>query len=714
MENRKKFYHKLDWGWRGIKLSIGAKTILTFFLVLIIPITGNYFAITKTIKSFFTKEYIDQIGNQIRSVYEIFEEELSSTEDILKFLTTDKEFYENITKNETVLIEKLKSIANYTTGTTIVFLHEINSSKTITSNGRQISLNKLFAKSFEKISNSDTLIKSYELIPFDKNIFTTTELSIIGSINDNSIVVSFLAIPFNIEKRKYILGSFTILNNNSYLMDKLYNDFSYNTALFSAISFKEKVVATNSTTKNIFFSNLQLPNEIIEELKNHQIVKGIYNIDYQPTAISVIPLKTVNGEIVGGLSIAKDLKGLDAIISQFTAITTAVIFFSSLGIIFLGAVIYNDTKRPIAGIKKAMEEISENNLDVHLDYRTFDDFEDIAKYFNRMVENLKNYTTTLNRFNQLNQVITTTLDVDEVLRISTDKILEYTHSQIAVVYLYNKEEDLLKPYYAKNAKSESLKDISIGEGIVGEVARSRTYFCISDINPENLLIDAGINVIMPKEIAAFPIALKESLIGVMVIGSTIPHKTEELDLINNLLTQVAIVLDNCLTHSHISDLSIKDELTKVYNRRFLIQTLEIEISKAKRSKSPLSIGIFDIDNFKRINDTYGHPVGDTVLKKFAEIIQSHKRNYDIFGRFGGEEFLIILPGTSEGELYNILERFRISIEEQLIGYVNFRVTCSIGGASITDYDKCNLDDMILKADKNLYAAKGSGKNKVIV
>lgn len=200
----------------------------------------------------------------------------------------------------------------------------------------------------------------------------------------------------------------------------------------------------------------------------------------------------------------------------------------------------------------------------------------------------------------------------------------------------------------------------------------------------------------------------------MVVGSTIKHKKEELDLINNLLTQVAIVLDNCLTHSRISELSIKDELTKSYNRRFLISTLETEISKAKRTKKPLSIAIFDIDNFKRINDSYGHPTGDKVLIKFAETILSKKRDYDIFGRFGGEEFLIILPNIGNQELYNILERFRLAIEVELEKNIGFKVTCSIGGAFIEDYENCNIDILIAKADKNLYSAKASGKNKVLI
>ncbi len=710
----KKFYHTLDWGWRGLKLSIGNKTLISFFLILLIPITGIYFALTNSLKNFFTNEYIDQVGGQIKSVYEVFEREIATPLIVGNFLVRNQTFLSYVKQQSPDLPKRLQLISNTINGVNITFLYDYKSERIITSNNKKIELDKLFGKSFESIKSSIVPTKSFELIPFDTSIFSSLDLTMLGTISDNKLLVYLIAIPFEIDDNRYILGSFTVLNNNKSLMDKIYNAFNYNTAIFNAITYKEKVVATNSTPKNIFFLNQSLPSEMIESLGKQSLVKGIFQIDDEPTVLASVPLKNINNDIIGGLSIATNLHRLEVIMSEFKAIITAVVFFSTILILLIGIFVYNDTKRPIDGLKKAMEEVSNNNLNVRLNYRTFDDFEDIANYFNKMVKNLQEYTTVLNRFNQLNKIITTTLDVDEVLSTSTNKILEYTNSQIAVVYLYDKDTELLNPYYVKNANKDLLKPVTLGEGIVGEVAKSQTYFCISDITPDNFVINAGVMDIKPTEIAAFPIAIKNNLLGVMVIGSTISHKKEELDLINNLLTQVAIVLDNCLVHSHVSELSIKDELTKVYNRRYLIQTLEIEISKAKRNKTPLSIGIFDIDNFKRINDTYGHPTGDLVLKKFAEIVQSRKRDYDIFGRFGGEEFLIILPSTDHKELFNILERFRVAIEEEMIKYVNFKVTCSIGGSSIQDFEKCDIDSMIAVADQNLYSAKVSGKNKVLV
>jgi len=405
---------------------------------------------------------------------------------------------------------------------------------------------------------------------------------------------------------------------------------------------------------------------------------------------------------------------LKVIINKFTGLTTLITFLFSVLIIIIGGIVYNDTKRPIWGLKKAMQVVANNNFDVYLDYKTYDDFEDIAKYFNNMVQSLRDYTTILNRFNNLNQVITTTLEVEEILNITMSKIMEYTSSQLAVVYMYDKYKNILYPYNSKNVRLSSLQNVKMGEGLVGEVAKTKTYFCITDITPENFILDSGIGNVKPKEIAAFPIALKDELIGVMVVGSMIKHKKEELDLVNNLLVQVAIVLDNCLIHKKVSELSIKDELTGTYNRRYLIQALETEFSKCKRNKIPLSIGIYDLDNFKKINDNYGHPTGDLVLKSFAEIILKNKRDYDILGRYGGEEFMIILPGADNLELKQILERHRKLIEESLYKILGFKVTCSIGGVTISNYENIDVNQLIKIADDNLYKAKSTGKNKVVI
>lgn len=154
--------------------------------------------------------------------------------------------------------------------------------------------------------------------------------------------------------------------------------------------------------------------------------------------------------------------------------------------------------------------------------------------------------------------------------------------------------------------------------------------------------------------------------------------------------------------------AIYDELTQVYNRRFIIYILQKELDRAKRHKHELTTIILDIDNFKRINDVMGHLVGDKVLKLFAKIVKDHIRNEDSFGRIGGEEFLLILPETSIYNSCKLLSRIR-DILSEVSGEKHF-FTFSSG---ISGYPQHAEDPILLLhyADKSLLKAKTEGKNR---
>lgn len=157
-----------------------------------------------------------------------------------------------------------------------------------------------------------------------------------------------------------------------------------------------------------------------------------------------------------------------------------------------------------------------------------------------------------------------------------------------------------------------------------------------------------------------------------------------------------------------------DYLTGVSNRGYFVQQAELEIARAARYKSDLSIGMMDIDHFKQINDTYGHKVGDLVLKKLADICRMTLREVDIIGRIGGEEFALLFPETSIEEANEVAERLRVataSVRIPIESGLPISFTVSIGISSMTSPDN-NLDVLLNLADKGLYAAKTSGRNRV--
>jgi len=180
-----------------------------------------------------------------------------------------------------------------------------------------------------------------------------------------------------------------------------------------------------------------------------------------------------------------------------------------------------------------------------------------------------------------------------------------------------------------------------------------------------------------------------------------------------LLTFVVYIMELALyqSYSKLQKLADEDELTQTYNRHKLREVLQTEIERTHRHKMSLCVGLFDIDNFKHINDTYGHNVGDAVLKHLAKVVKSSIRVNDTFGRWGGEEFLVILPHATQEEARVVCEKIRLLISQSAFEHVQ-TVTCSFGLCAYTP--DMSFDMLINRCDKAMYQAKNQGKNCVSV
>lgn len=167
-------------------------------------------------------------------------------------------------------------------------------------------------------------------------------------------------------------------------------------------------------------------------------------------------------------------------------------------------------------------------------------------------------------------------------------------------------------------------------------------------------------------------------------------------------------------HEEIYRLTTVDGLTQIYNKRYFLETLEREIGRAQRYRRELSLIIFDIDHFKKINDTYGHLAGDHVLKHLALVIKSRIRREDILARYGGEEFAIILPEIDHENAAQFAEKIRRLIEKAVFKFeeTEIPVTISIG---VAEYGTAQgtVSDFIKMSDDKLYEAKMQGRNRVV-
>lgn len=168
--------------------------------------------------------------------------------------------------------------------------------------------------------------------------------------------------------------------------------------------------------------------------------------------------------------------------------------------------------------------------------------------------------------------------------------------------------------------------------------------------------------------------------------------------------------------NEVNLLAVTDALTRIPNARYLHDHLVLEIESAKRYASPMTVLMLDIDDFKKINDEHGHPIGDQVLTTLAKTIQECVRSADIVGRLGGEEFLVIMPHTPANTAVAVAERIRKAIQNQTIksGGVSIGVTVSLGVASFPSKNITDKSSLLKAADDALYQAKRAGKNKTVI
>lgn len=223
-----------------------------------------------------------------------------------------------------------------------------------------------------------------------------------------------------------------------------------------------------------------------------------------------------------------------------------------------------------------------------------------------------------------------------------------------------------------------------------------------------------------KKIGIFPLISEGKLLGSIVTKSTDNIlSAKEISYLEQLTNQTATTISRANIYAEILKHATLDALTGFNNRRQLEERIKQEVSSAKRQKRNLCAIMTDVDFFKSANDTYGHAVGDLVLKTIARVIKMQLRDYDIAGRYGGEEFSIILPYTKLSEAQMVAERLRKAVEKTKIDISkvnsdvtekNIGVTISLGVAEYSPDDDENT--LLQKADKALYKAKENGRNRV--
>ncbi len=371
------------------------------------------------------------------------------------------------------------------------------------------------------------------------------------------------------------------------------------------------------------------------------------------------------------------------------------------------------------GITRAMKtlhvgalNIANGDLTQELFIESEDEIGELARAFDKMRINLRKKINDLKILYEISQTISAILDYKELMSKIMDVTVKVLEAEKGSIMLFDDESEMLTIEASYGLPTDIKRDtfINPNKGIVAWVLRTGKPLLIYDTMKE-----AGFEKMKGRKVESgtllsAPLKVKDKILGVINISKSIPNTYTESDkeLFTAIVLQAAIAIEKAILYR----LAITDGMTKLYIHRYFQQRFDEELARAIRYKKPLSLIMFDIDHFKNFNDTYGHQVGDKVLKIVARLIEKSIRDVDIAARYGGEEFAIILPEKDCEAAAIPAERIRKNIEDNEF-YVEDKIVpirVSLGVSSYPEHSD-NKAELIEFADTALYYSKETGRNR---
>jgi diguanylate cyclase (GGDEF)-like protein/putative nucleotidyltransferase with HDIG domain len=320
------------------------------------------------------------------------------------------------------------------------------------------------------------------------------------------------------------------------------------------------------------------------------------------------------------------------------------------------------------------------------------------------------------------------LSLQKVITDLCRSVVDISVGERCSIFLADKSTGRLLPYMSLGPEDEGMweKFRSIAS-VPPTEQRTRLVEAITHIRAPIIQENAPATRLLPrdwlesfgiKSVAIYPLVVKEETIGVMAVDSYtdfVRFPPEEVETMAAIARQAAVIIDNARLHERVQQQAIADPLTGLYNHRHLYERLEQEVARAKRSRRPIAVLMVDIDGLKLINDTYGHRVGDEALKLLASVLQSSCRAEDIVGRYGGDEFMIILPEADTAEAERIGERVQANLAARYLeekgkdGCVPIRLSM---GVACYPNDATVMHELVDAADSALYRSKQGGGGRI--
>ena len=335
-----------------------------------------------------------------------------------------------------------------------------------------------------------------------------------------------------------------------------------------------------------------------------------------------------------------------------------------------------------------------------------DSLGDAAASFNRLVESLASTHSVADSVTSISQALAAHLDLHSMALETLGEVVRTTGCAAASLVVVSGGRTAIAGGIGINEPVRLLESAALGEAL-------RTGDAVILQLPADVRVTAALVDFTPAEVRILPLSYGAATIGALVVGFASEPSAEAIAVLMASMPNMAVALNNAMNHEALQQVAALDPLTGVYNRRFGLQRLHEEFSRSARSGDPLGCLMFDLDHFKSVNDTYGHLAGDQVLQAVCRSARLVMREGDILIRYGGEEFLIVLPGAGTVDLRQMAERLRHAVNEASVPVNGQRlqVTISLGGAGLPNDRIGNPSELIAAADAALYAAKEAGRDR---
>src|SRR3990172_6822100 len=695
------------------KLGVGAKTWIALSVVFWVPVVGLSLILFYLFQNTIYDETLLLVKAHLKGAEEVYEARGNLVKGLLLNTAAREDVEKDFFKKDSKALQSL--------------LLELGKSKTdvdmwIAVDDKQM----VIARRNNKKGDIIRVSRALSMALMTGEGVTSTELAgmeLLSSENEeltklvkNTGIVQFTVAP--VRHGENIAGAIVagdLLTGDPWLGNTVSNLYGAEIAIFAGESPGSSFLhSTASLPRSTWSLGQKIPDRVKEELSLGRPYYGTLTVGENRILMASEPLKDSSDHIIGALSVSTPAKDVNALVIRtigkgLIADSIACIIIAVIVTLSVRA----DITRPINLLSSAMDNVGSGNLETVVDLKTGDEFERLGEGFNHMAEGIREREERLKKHYEVAKLLMSTLDLKGLLENMLKIVMDVTDSHMGIVYLYEEVEEKISPIVHYGTQSE-LPHLKMGEGYPGRAASEKATFILKPPREAERQMELGYTKVAPAEVAYIPLVHQNKLLGVLVLGSVKEFRKEERLLFDFLANQISIALDNAIMHHKIQELSITDPLTGLYNRRYLNITLSEEWSRSSRHHEPLSLILADVDNFKSINDTYGHDKGDEVLRGLGEIFWKNVRKEDLAARYGGGEFVLVLPDTESADALALAERIRKASESRAYEWMGKGATISIGIATFPDVQVVSYEELLQASDQAMYQAKVTGKNRVVV